>query len=184
MRAAVAEFAAHGFAGARLARIAEAARANKERIYHYFGNKEALFDATLRQTANRIEDAEPFDAEDIASYVTAMLEFHRRNPELIRLLLAEADHRKRRGLPHGKHRAKHYALRVRAIRQAQRDGLIAADVDPRILLYLVLALVATASALPQLTGLIMNSDPDADAPAELPTGLSALLAGALDGAGR
>ena len=39
LRAGAEEFAAHGMKGARVDRIAAAARANKERIYHYFGNK-------------------------------------------------------------------------------------------------------------------------------------------------
>lgn len=42
LEAARAEFAAHGFAGARVERIARAADCNKQLIYHYFGNKEGL----------------------------------------------------------------------------------------------------------------------------------------------
>src|SRR6266446_6338881 len=41
--AAAAEFAASGIAGARVDRIAEAARSNKAQIYHYFGSKDGLF---------------------------------------------------------------------------------------------------------------------------------------------
>lgn len=179
LRAAVEEFAEHGFAGARLARIAAAAHANKERLYHYYGNKQALFDAALQDAANRIEEAEPFAAEDIGRYVVAMLDFHRQQPELMKLLLAEADVRDNRKLPYGKHRAKHYAARVAAIRQAQRNGTVLDGVDPRIVLYLVLALVATASALPQLTRLILDADPEAQRPAELRSGLATLLTTAL-----
>jgi AcrR family transcriptional regulator len=47
LEAATAEFAAHGIAGARVDRIAAAARANKQLIYAYFGSKEQLFDAVL-----------------------------------------------------------------------------------------------------------------------------------------
>lgn len=45
--AARAEFAAHGPAGGRVDRIAAAAAINKRMIYHYFGGKDALFDAVL-----------------------------------------------------------------------------------------------------------------------------------------
>jgi AcrR family transcriptional regulator len=181
LHAATEEFAEHGFAGARLARIATTAQANKERLYHYFGNKEALFDAVLDDAARRIEEAEPFAADDIGGYVAAMIDFHRANPDLMKLLLAEADHRDRRRLPRGKHRARHYATRVQAIRDAQRDGLVRDEVDPRIVLYLVLALVATAPALPQLTRLILDADPDESAPAELRAGLATLVTKSLGG---
>ena len=41
--AATAEFAAHGIAGARVDRIAQNAKANKQLIYAYFGDKQKLF---------------------------------------------------------------------------------------------------------------------------------------------
>ena len=43
LAAAALEFAARGFAGARVDRIARRARINKRMLYHYFGNKEHLF---------------------------------------------------------------------------------------------------------------------------------------------
>lgn len=42
LAAARAEFASHGFAGARVDRIAAAAGLNKQLIYYYFGSKAAL----------------------------------------------------------------------------------------------------------------------------------------------
>jgi TetR/AcrR family transcriptional regulator len=41
------EFAAKGFAGARVDEIAEKAKINKQVIYYHFGNKDDLFKATL-----------------------------------------------------------------------------------------------------------------------------------------
>src|SRR3989449_9260402 len=43
LAAALKEFSAQGFAGAREDRIARRARINKRMLYHYFGNKEHLF---------------------------------------------------------------------------------------------------------------------------------------------
>ena len=43
LAAAAAEFAAHGFAGANVDRIARAARANKAMIYYHFASKAALY---------------------------------------------------------------------------------------------------------------------------------------------
>src|SRR5271167_2866620 len=49
LSAALKEFAAHGFAGARVDAIARRADINKRMLYHYFVNKEKLFRAVLRQ---------------------------------------------------------------------------------------------------------------------------------------
>lgn len=46
--AAAAEFAARGYAGANMDRIARAARLNKAMIYYHFTNKAALYRAILR----------------------------------------------------------------------------------------------------------------------------------------
>ena len=47
--AATEEFAAYGIAGARIDRIAQNARANKQLIYAYFGDKAELFAHVLEQ---------------------------------------------------------------------------------------------------------------------------------------
>src|SRR5258705_12372055 len=63
LAAALAEFSAEGFAGARVARIARRARVNKRMLYHYFGNKEDLFrgifDRKLVQRAAWLTEAPP-----------------------------------------------------------------------------------------------------------------------------
>ena len=48
LSAALKEFAAKGFAGARVDAIARRAAINKRMLYHYFGNKERLFREVLR----------------------------------------------------------------------------------------------------------------------------------------
>ncbi len=49
LSAALKEFAAKGFAGARVDLIARRAAINKRMLYHYFGDKEGLFKAVLRR---------------------------------------------------------------------------------------------------------------------------------------
>jgi len=49
LSAALAEFAARGFAGARVDAIARRAQSNKRMIYHYFGSKQGLFREVLRR---------------------------------------------------------------------------------------------------------------------------------------
>ena len=45
--AALREFGQNGYAGARVDKITREAKANKQLLYHYFGNKEALFKSVL-----------------------------------------------------------------------------------------------------------------------------------------
>jgi AcrR family transcriptional regulator len=55
--AAIAEFSARGFSGARVDQIAKLSGTNKERIYFYFGGKAPLFEAALtRQLVTALED--------------------------------------------------------------------------------------------------------------------------------
>src|SRR5258706_5618744 len=49
LAAALKEFSARGFAGARVDMIACRAAINKRMLYHYFGDKEGLFRAVLRR---------------------------------------------------------------------------------------------------------------------------------------
>lgn len=53
-----AEFAARGFEGARVDAIAVLAGANKRLLYHYFGNKEALYEAVLLDAYQEIRQGE------------------------------------------------------------------------------------------------------------------------------
>jgi len=53
LAAASEEFARHGFAGARVRQIVEAAKVNVAAVNYYFGGKEGLYRATLRLLAGR-----------------------------------------------------------------------------------------------------------------------------------
>jgi TetR/AcrR family transcriptional regulator len=53
LRAATREFAAHGFAGARIARIARRARINRAMLYYYVGPKDELFREAVRGAGDR-----------------------------------------------------------------------------------------------------------------------------------
>ena len=52
--AATAEFARAGLHGARIDAIARNAAMNKRLLYHYVGDKEALFDATVRRCIRQL----------------------------------------------------------------------------------------------------------------------------------
>jgi len=59
LAAAEAEFAAHGFHGARVERIAEAASVNKQLLFHYFDSKAGLHKAVADAVAGRSAIATP-----------------------------------------------------------------------------------------------------------------------------
>ncbi|MEB4616110.1 TetR/AcrR family transcriptional regulator [Leucobacter sp. M11] len=90
--AATVEFSAHGFAGARIDRIATAAGVNKERIYPYFGGKLGLFDAVLDRALDDFLGAAPppgTGAEALAAYAGALFDAYAASPALPRLLAWE-----------------------------------------------------------------------------------------------
>lgn len=86
LAAAVDEFAAHGFAGARVDRIAEAASCNKQLIYQYFGNKDRLFRTTLARELARATEGGDFPSDDLPRYAAAYFDFAMANPKLMRLV--------------------------------------------------------------------------------------------------
>ena len=66
--AAAKEFAEYGIAGARVDRIATAAMSNKAQIYHYFTNKDGLFDAVMSELAQDTLREAPIDATNLPEY--------------------------------------------------------------------------------------------------------------------
>lgn len=83
--AAISEFAAHGLAGARVARVAEAAGANQRSIYVYFGSKEGLFDAALRTVISDLVEAVPLTEDDLPGYAGRMFDYLLEQPEALRM---------------------------------------------------------------------------------------------------
>lgn len=160
--AATAEFAAHGRDGTTMARIAERAGINKERLYKYFGDKQALFDTVLTDELDRLAAAVSTDGSgiaDIGEFAGRTFDYHAAHPELARLLEWE-------GLTGGPiadetDRTAHYRYKVRAIAAAQRDGLLDDDLDPAHLVFLLIALAAWWYSVPQLAHMLTGADPDA-----------------------
>ena len=98
--AAKKEFAKNGLGGARVDEIAERAKANKRMIYHYFGNKEALFQTVLEaayldiRTAEQkleLENLAPRDA--LEKLVRFTWQYYLKNPEFITLVNSENLHK-------------------------------------------------------------------------------------------
>ncbi|WP_414476410.1 TetR/AcrR family transcriptional regulator [Microvirga sp. M2] len=148
LTAAIAEFAAKGPAGARVDEIARRAGVNKQMVYHYFGNKDDLFRASLEEVYGRIRareralnlsDLPPVRAME--SLVGFSFDYLAEHPEFIALLNDE----NRYGAMHldglREVQSMHLPL-VELIRDALqrgvREGVFRDDIDP-INLYISIA---------------------------------------------
>src|SRR6266567_1802315 len=76
--AATAEFAEHGPDGTTMARIAERAGINKERLYKYFGDKQALFETVLTDELDKLAaSVAPVPGfEDIGEFAGRTFDYH------------------------------------------------------------------------------------------------------------
>lgn len=126
--AAEEEFAAYGIAGARVDRIADAARANKSMIYRYFDSKDRLFDEVFTRRVVDFGDQVAFDAADLVGYAGRVFDSYEANPRTLRLtnwyLLERGEAAALETL------VASYRDKLAAIERAQRDGLLREDHSP------------------------------------------------------
>lgn len=159
--AALAEFAAHGFAGTTVASIAARAGVNKERLYSYFGDKKALWTLVLTTELERLSvavDPAGVGLDDIGEFAGATYDYHAAHPELGRLLQWEG---LQAGPPaHAAVRTAHYREKVARFAAAQSDGLLDPEIDPAHLVFSLIALAAWWQTVPQLAEMITGAGPD------------------------
>jgi AcrR family transcriptional regulator len=91
---AMQEFLEHGYAGARIDKIVEAAGVSKATVYRHFPDKEALFTALIQQLACRkilfqFQNAQAFDEEPrvfLKRYASGMLDNVADDPQILTFL--------------------------------------------------------------------------------------------------
>jgi AcrR family transcriptional regulator len=148
------EFAARGIAGARVDRIAAAAQSNKAQIYHYFGSKDALFEAVFDRIVQDTLRDTPIDPTDLPEYAGRLFDRYQTHPEVQRLATW---HRLERAAGDDPIEAivASNAAKVEALAQAQRAGLLTKRFHPAVLLGLVLTLSGMWSSMtPEYTALV------------------------------
>lgn len=100
LRVAVEQFATNGLSGARVDEIARATATSKRMIYYYFGDKEGLYRAALESEYRRARSSEreldlaglePVEAMRRLAEFT--FDFHRKNPNFVRLIMIENIHK-------------------------------------------------------------------------------------------
>ena len=153
--AATAEFAERGRDGTTMTRIAARAGVNKERLYTYYGDKNALWEVVLTAELDRLASAVELAGvglDDIGNFAGATYDYHAEHPQLGRLLQWE-------GLTRGPaaaavRRSAHYREKVERFAQAQRDGVLDDGLDPAHLVFALIALAAWWQTVPQLAEMI------------------------------
>ncbi len=152
--AALKEFAAKGFAGARVDAIARRANINKRMLYHYFGDKEELFKAVLRR---KISERQTW-AESLSGEPEETLPFWFeaacKDSDWVRLFQWEALQGNWQKVIDEKERSEITARGLERIKQRQARGQISADFDPRHVMLTMRSLTMFPVAFPQLTRLI------------------------------
>jgi len=159
LAAALREFSAKGLVGARVDAVARRARVNKRMLYHYFGDKEGLFRAILRDKITRslaFAAAAPDDpAEGLPYwYATACADV-----EWIRLLTWEALSAGDGPVVGEEERRKAWGEGVEKVRTAQARRWFSPDLDPEQALLSLIALTMFPLAFPQITRLITGLAP-------------------------
>jgi AcrR family transcriptional regulator len=152
--AAEAAFAEHGFAGARIDAIAEAAGYNKSLIFHYFDDKLGLYSAVLKRADRQgsAMQAEIFDslvgaptitAETFRAFVEralrAIFDYYVSHPRLLRIAAwEEAEGWTTFAKIASQFDQSDIELFTAVVERAQRAGVLRPDVSPHLILYVIL----------------------------------------------
>ncbi|NEW91195.1 TetR/AcrR family transcriptional regulator [Rhodopseudomonas sp. BR0M22] len=150
LKAATAEFATHGYAGARITRIVTKAGSNPRMIYELFGSKSELYVATLESALGALRTEEltldlmhldPLDG--LLKLLDFMSGHFERNSHLVSLLRSENMMKAR----HMKKSARIQqmsspvlGMTTRLLARGVAEGRLASDIDPLRLYVMIAAL--------------------------------------------
>ena len=153
--AALEEFAAKGFEGARVRDIAERAGVSKDLIAYHFGGKDGLYLAVQQAWLDR-EDGSADPAIPLPDLLARYLHDALADPRPMRLLawrgLAGPDDAPPDGSPP--------AEDLSGTRARQQRGELPADIDPAVLRLVLLAAVAAPVVFPDQARKLFGTAPD------------------------
>lgn len=151
--AALDEFSAKGYAGARVQDIADRAGVNKQLINYYFGGKEGLHAALLQRWREREatfnDPSVPFE-EVAVRYLRHVLD----DPRGTRLSAWRGLTENLDELPPGDRED------LSDLRRRQAEGELADDLDPAAVMLAVMAMVAAPVTMPLAVRRVFGLDPD------------------------
>jgi AcrR family transcriptional regulator len=159
--AAAAEFAAHGFSGARMEHIAERSGYNKALLYRYFKGRDNLIKEVLRRELARrqaiLEAAPPDPGLALVHWFRATV-----SPDaetFTRLLQQEALHESGEQPVEAAARRRYYRGQIAAVQALQEHGELDDAVPADVLFLALQALIAWPAAFPQVVRLACGADP-------------------------
>jgi AcrR family transcriptional regulator len=157
--AATAEFAAHGYAGARIGAIAGRAGVNQQLISYYFGGKEGLYQAISEGWRERQKELSAPDiplSEQIRRYALEVL----RSAEQVRLLAwSGLEYAGPESDPDHEPRTRQLQGGVDGFRALQNAGRLPDGIDPAALMVMLMAAAMATTTLPQVIEGICQVDP-------------------------
>lgn len=156
VQAALAEFSAHGIAGARIDRIAKAANCSAGLVYTYFGSKDDLFSATFDFLIETVLEEAPITPDDLPEYAGKLFDGYEEHPEVGRFLTwhrLESDPDRQPNAA----AITSTAAKIAAIEDAQRRGVVPKHLVPAELLGMILHISAIWTAgTPEFAGLVSH----------------------------
>jgi TetR/AcrR family transcriptional regulator len=163
LEAAVAEFGARGYAGARTAGIAARAGVNQQLISYYFGGKQGLLDALRdrwQEAATSLVSPGASFGESVAACLDATLD----RPDWARLVVRQAlgdcpFAAAGQGERFAEVQRTRMAEAAAKIRQRQQAGEVTGGIDPGFVLLVACAVILSPVMLPQLVRDIFGMDP-------------------------
>jgi AcrR family transcriptional regulator len=172
LAAALSEFAAKGFAGARVESIARRAGLNKQLISHHFGGKLGLYRAVMNRRRNAGGGEISVEPGPMPDSLGGFYDLARADPEWIRVLLWETLERGEIGDDIGagaepatglEDRVARYRDRVSWIAAEQAAGRLPDDLDPHLLFLSLMGAALYPLLLPRVAELVCDEDPRTDA---------------------
>lgn len=139
LKAAEAAFAAKGFEGCSLSDILCIAKVNKRMIYHYFGDKQGLYEAIFTGMWKKMRDdigdqvlnAEGNPHEKIKKVMFTIFEYYHAHPNFVRLVMWEGLEGQRISAETWSQvRGPVYRPIIEYIQEAQSQGLLDKRLDP------------------------------------------------------
>src|SRR6202166_3076393 len=137
LKAAVAEFAEHGIAGARTDTIARAAHVNKALLYYYFKDKDSLYEAVLDHVFGGLRDrimpvlettAPP--RKKMLEYVGAYFDYIAANPQFPRVVQAEWMRSGAKSVPMQRVAKRYFRPIFKKLAETLRLGIAAGEFRP------------------------------------------------------
>ncbi len=160
MEAARDEFAARGFAGARIESIAQRAGIAKQLLYHYFDSKAALFEETLRSKYEQ-HRAAMVQGDGAGALFVQRFRGAAKDPDWIRFITWEAaEHQDSGQIIAESSRRESVARLANAVAERQAQGELPTDMPAHLIQLAVYALGVYPVAFPQSTLMVTGRSPD------------------------